>query len=181
VEDNTPLYAFRTLYQGVIIAVIIGLSGLAVAVIRGSSTVMNDTISPVIECIKGNITSEKNIFQELGESSGIWGVLVAIAFITFIAYRIYERKDMSKMLKAMRIFLIIYILQALVVTQTMANTPICIAFAIIYIKACYGWKPRKIYNRGGLTNETDNTDTVLQRIGDTGDSAQRPAQEAGGD
>lgn len=172
VEEDTPLYVFRSLYQGVIITTIIVISGLAVAVIRGNSTVMNDTISLVLDCIKGNITSEKNIFQELGESSGIWGVLVAIAFMTFIAYRIYERKDTSKMLKAMRIFLIIYILQALVVTQTMANTPICITFAIIYVKAYYGWKPRKIYNRGGLTNETDNTDTVLQRIGDTGDSTQ---------
>lgn len=118
---------------------------------------------------------ESGLFGQLGKCFGIWGGIVAGVFCYMIAVRIYDaRRWRVRAHKIYRLIAAVFLLQALVLPQTMASLPVYAVFFFLFMQT--GERQRwQIQNditglkKGEGADEAGDSDPLLQRGGDAGD------------
>ena len=132
---------------------------------------IKDGDQPIFESILFSLSSQTGLFEVLGYRYGAVGIaLAAVMFFALSMGLVSGRRVRSTRTQKLAKFIAIaYLLQGIFLTQTIENTTVYLIFTIAYINSVR----LSLRNAGDdNSNEADDSDTVLQRSEDIGDSAQ---------
>ena len=143
---------------------------------RGSSSIMPEMINKLITEIRESAASQSSLLMVAGGSYGIFGAVLAVYFLYSIldSIRMQKKKKSTRQQKFMQVVALMFVLQSIFLTQSMAITIIYLVFVITCVNNTR--IPVRI-SKEVNSDEADNTDPMLQRSSDLGDSAQRPSEE----
>ncbi len=168
-EENTK--KARLFFKRTSVFLILLMTAFTVVLIKGSSSLLPEMMGRLIAQIRNSIAAQKNLFFIANDNYGICGICLVVYFLYSIFESLKEQRRMkaTRSQKLSRLISLVYILQCFLLTQTMATTIIYLVFVIVCVNntRVAVELPKKEEN-----DEAYNSDTVLQRSADVGDSAQ---------
>lgn len=158
-------------WRKMLIALFILTAAFTVSLIKGNSSIVPEAFDKLIAETREGFASNRNIFVAAGNAYGVFGVCVVAYFLYNILESLKKQKRMkaTRQQKLLRVITLMYVLQSFLLTQSMPITAVYLVFVIACINSTR--TPIRV-PKEEKDYETDNTDTLLQRSADTGDSAE---------
>lgn len=168
VDPDTTLPGMRAWYRKAATVYVVGIWGIWAA----SKCFSTDRMAKlIISDAKENDIWQSGLFGQMGKQFGLLGIVAACSLVYIGIVRLYQsRKWRVKAHKLYRLFTAVCLLQAVFLPQTMAALPVYVMFWLLFM----GTDEKQIHRIPMVEgvedkDETDNTDTLLQRGGDAGD------------
>lgn len=170
-DENAVLAQFGGFFKKARNIAIIMIAVIVAAAIRGKVNILAEVFEKLAALCRQSMESQTGIFEMANALYGMPGLIMAGGLVVGVACILTEyRKSMkSRQRKLFGIVSWVFVAQALFLTQSFASMPMYIIFIAIMLNgrgACV------VEMKEEVTNEADNSDSVLQRGADLGDSAE---------
>lgn len=164
IDVKYPMKQVRGYFKSVIITLTALVIACIVMLIKGDE-------QPIFESLSFSMSSQAGLFDMLGHKYGALGIIFTAALFLTLAWILTDRRRVrsTRTQKLARFIAIAYSLQSLFLTQTIGTTTTYLIFTAAYINSVR----LSLRDTGDDNlNEANDSDTVLQRSEDIGDSAQ---------
>lgn len=162
-DDTLP--QMRVWYRKAVITYLIGIAGICMAsalFYADDTSAWNGVAQVIIGDFSGKPGWKSGLLGQMGQRFGVLGVAAGCVLFDLCIMRIYRAKHWRvKAHKLYRLIVTVALLQAVFLPQSMASLPVYIVFFFLFM----GKEEEGSWRRA---NETDYTDTLLQRGGDFG-------------
>lgn len=167
-EDIKRTRLFFSRVKVVLMLLLLAFIGIFV---KGGSSLMPEVINKIVTQMRDNAASQKSLLALMSESFGIAGVALAMYFLYSILESLRNQRKLkaTRQQKFARAVAFMFVLQSIFLTQCVATTVIYLVFVIVCVN---NTRTAVKFSKEADSYETDNTDSMLQRSTDLGDSAQ---------
>ncbi|MDE7029993.1 MAG: hypothetical protein K2P63_08450 [Lachnospiraceae bacterium] len=201
-EEDNLLPQFRGFFKKAAIMVFIVFSTAASAGIRGGTDIVPDVFGKAAELVFQSLKTQRGILEMAAVLYGIPGVILTGYFLYGVLDVLRKNRLLktSRHRKVFRIVSWVFAVQALFLTQSMASLPLYLIFVAVMLnergdmetavealpdKRCASGRVAAEWpkeheaeqKKGERANETDHSDSMLQRGRDPGGRAERTARK----
>lgn len=170
-DSREDLRRTRLFFRRVTLFLILFLLAFIGVFVKGSSSLMPEVINKFVAQTRDNAASQKSLLVLMSEGFGIVGVALAMYFLYSILESLRNQRKLkaTRQQKLARVMAFMFVLQSIFLTQCMATTMIYLVFVIVCVN---NTRTAVKFSKEVNSYEADNTDSMLQRSTDLGDSAQ---------
>lgn len=158
-SDDELLPEMLPFFRGLKIAAIIYLAALFTAAVRGASVILPDMMLKLLSAFVLGTADQTGIFNTVGTRYGLVGAIITFVFLFMLASKSFAKDgDMPDLQKPLKMIVAIYVMQSILLKQTMMSVPLYAVLIIAY------WNQNKKtikQTKGEDTNEANYSDTVL--------------------
>ena len=157
--DDVVLPQMLPFFRGLKIAAIIFLAALFTTAVRGESVVLPDVMLKLQSAFILGTAEQTGIFHTVGTRYGLAGVVIIFVLLFMLASKSFAKdEDLPDVQKPLKIIATIYVMQSILLKQTMMNVPL---YAVLIIAYWNSNTKRTKDIKGEDTDEANHSDTML--------------------
>lgn len=121
-------------FKAVIIIILLFLGALFAASTRGASVILPEVMYKLLSLFILSISGQAGVFYTVGERYGEIGAVIILVFLTVIAVSCLRKSEEDeKEQKLLKCIAVIYVAQSIFLRQTVVTTPLYMVFVISYM------------------------------------------------